>query len=362
MMITRYKLKRWGLMLVLQCGLVAPVGAISFFNSCEGTDEPKPAWVSNPGYAEAGSFVGIGMATREGRDAEQQNRMATENAYHNLAQQIEVTITAVNAQKVNVTNQRVQKDESSSVTVSASEVLREVKIKGRWLDVSSCTLHLLMSVSKATIEQTKKEKVMRTRLSQVKSLLTTGGDALKTPDVGLRRKALEEAQWLLAEIDFSVLSDELSKEVYGKQLDDIRAGLSRESLQTEGRTALVVLAKGARLPEAIVSNLYDRAIAQEATLVRLSDCDSEESCKQRAKEKGFSQLTVYTLATQMATSSLGALTGTLTVTKIVHNLARGNVQKGPDTVQADVVGWNRSAMDWPLAMEKAWGQLTKKQE
>ncbi len=49
-------------------------------------------------------------------------------------------------------------DALSKVTVSAEEVLRDLKIKGRWLDKESCTLYTLMAISKQSVAQSKREK------------------------------------------------------------------------------------------------------------------------------------------------------------------------------------------------------------
>lgn len=344
-----------GLALVGTLSASLPVWA-GLFSSCDyGSAEPKPEWVSNSAYSLKDFYVGVGSAEKDGRSKDQQRETSENDAKSHLVEQIEVRIQAENEQSTRVSNQKVQKDALSKVTVSAEEVLRGLSIKDRWVDKVTCAHYTLMVVSKESIAQAKQEKIMKIRLEQFKKQLAEGGDHEKNRDIKVRRKHLEMAQALLAETNFAFLPEEpLAKEVYAKQVSDALEQLNKESSQAQGRMALFALNKSGMLNVNVIGKMLDQLRAGDNTADRLmTDCKQEEDCITRAKERGFTMLTLLTAGTQIVTSQMGTLKGTLTVSKTVFDIESRKVLKGPDTAFAEVIGWSKAELDWDNAAEKA---------
>jgi hypothetical protein len=85
----------------------------------------------------------------------------------------------------------------------------------------------------------------------------------------------------------------------------------------------------------------------------MAECSSEEDCISRAKEMGFSRLTLLIAQNQIVTSQMGTLKGTITVSKTVYDIESRKVIRGPDTATAQVIGWSSAELDWNMAAEKA---------
>lgn len=325
----------------------------ALFNSCDGADEPKPNWISSQDYSLAGYYVGIGSAERTGRSKDEQLSASEENAKSHLLQQIQVTIKAEIEQSTRVSGQKVQKEALSRVTVAAEEAMRGLTIKGHWLDKESCTQYTLVVVSKESVAQSKQEKLMKGRLDQFKKLLEEGKDHEKNRDINVRRKFLEEAQGLLGDINFVYLPDELPKDVYAKKVSDELGLLNTLATRVQGRMALFAINKDRLLSADLLGKMLDHLRSNDNTTDRLlAECTQEEDCISRAKERGFTMLTLLDANVQIVTSQMGALKGTLTVSKTVYDIESHKVLKGPDNASAQVIGWSREELDWGTATEK----------
>jgi hypothetical protein len=341
---------------VLCAGLAASIPAWSaLFSSCdEGSSEPRPDWVSKTDYSLPGYYVGVGSADKDGKGRDEQNKNAEDNARSHLVQQIEVTIKAENAQSTRIGNKGIEKEALSKVSVTAEEVLRDLKIKGRWVDKSTCTQYALLAISKESVAQTKREKIMRNRLEKFKTQLAEGSDRDKNRDIKVRRKNLEDAQALLADTDFSLLPEELGKEIYAKRLNDALSQLSKEASQVSGRMALFALNQDGRLRADLLGKMLDQLRSNDSSTDRLmADCTSEDECISRAGERGFNRLALLKASSQVVMSPMGALKGTLTVSRTVYDIDRRKIVKGPDTVSTQVIGWSNEELDWNAAAEKA---------
>lgn len=337
--------------------LVAILSAIpasaALFTLCDGVDEPKPDWVSNQDYSLPGHYIGIGSAERSGWNKDEQQNASEENAKSHLLQQIQVTIKAEIEQSTRVSGQKVQKEALSKISVAAEEAMRGLTIKGRWLDKDSCTQYTLVVVSKESVAQSKQEKLMKGRLDQFKKMLAEGKDQIKTPDLKIRRKMLEESLELLTNIDFKFLPDELAKSVYEKKVRDELDLLDKQSSQVQGRMALFALNKDGSLPTEVLGKMLDHLRSNDATTDRLmAECKREEDCITRAKERGFSRLTLLNANVQIVTSQMGALKGTLIVSRTIYDLESRKVLKGPDNATSQVIGWGKEELDWTTAAEK----------
>jgi len=349
-------MKKSSFCMVLVIGILFAMPArAGLFSGCdEASKEPMPVWVSKVDYSLPGYYVGVGSAVDSGRNRDEQIRASEDSAKSHLVQQIEVTIRAENEQSTRVSNDKVQKDILSKVTVSAEEVLRDLQVKARWTDKESCTLYTLMTISKSSVAHAKREKLMRSRLAKFKSDLAEGSDRDKNRDVKVRRKYLENAKALLDDTDFSLLPDELGKTVYAKRLDDAMANLNKAVSQVKGRTALFAINRDGALHSDVIGKMLDQLRAKDATADRLmSDCTQESDCITVAKERGFTTLTLLKADSRVSTSPMGALKGTLTVSRVLYDIDSRKILKGPDTVSAQVIGWSNSELDWNAAAEKA---------
>jgi hypothetical protein len=201
--------------------------------------------------------------------------------------------------------------------------------------------------------QTKQEKVMKSRLEKFKTELAEGSDHEKNRDIKLRRKHLETAQALLEETNFKFLPEDLTKDAYAKQLSEALAQLNKESSQTQGHMALFAINKSSLLNNNVIAKMLDQLRSGDNPTDRLmADCSREEECISRAKERGFNMLTLLSANTQIVTSQMGTLKGTLIVSKTVLDIDSRKVVKGPDTELAEVIGWSKAELDWDNAAEK----------
>lgn len=345
---------------VMAVGLSSSLSAWSgMFSSCDaGSTEPKPEWVSKLDYSLPGFYVGVGSADKGGKSKEEQTKAAENDAKSRLVQSIEVTIKAENMQSTSVSKQGVQKDASSKVSVSAEEVLRDLQIKGRWVDPESCTHYTLMVISNDSVAQAKREKIMKNRLEKFKAKLAEGSDRDKNRDIKVRRKYLDDAQALLVDTDFSLLSEELGKEVYAKRLSDALAQSNKDASQVKGRVALFAINQDGALRADVIGKMLDQLRSVDSTADRLmADCNSVDDCISRAKERGFTMLSLLKASSQVVTSQMGSLKGTLSVSRTVYDIESHKVLKGPDTVTAQVIGWSNEELDWVAAAEKAMKDL-----
>jgi len=341
---------------VLAAGVLGSMPAKGgLFSSCDnGPSEPRPDWVRKLDYSLAGYHVGVGSAERDGKNKDEQSRASEDSAKAHLVEQIEVTIKAETEQSTRVSKNGVQNDAMSKVNVTAEEVLRDLKVKGRWLDKDSCTQYTLVAISKESVAQARREKTMKNRLAKFKAQLAEGTDREKNRDIKVRRNYLEDAQALLADTDFSLLPEELGKEFYTKRMDDALELLRNEAAQVKGRTALFAINQGGGLHTDVIGKMLDQLKLGDQTADRLmGDCNSVEDCISRAKERGFTMLAMLQASSQVGTSPMGALKGTLTVSRTVYDIESHKVLKGPETVSAQVIGWSNDELDWNAAAEKA---------
>jgi DNA-binding protein YbaB len=339
----------------LVVGVSSSTPAWSWGISCDGgSNVPKPEWVSKLDYSVPGYYVGVGSAEKDGKGKDEQSKASEDNAKSHLVQQIEVTIKAENEQSTRVSKQGVQQDAMSKVTVSAEEVLRDLKIKDRWVDKDTCTQWTLMIISAASVAQAKREKTMKNRLEKFKIQLAEGSDRDRNRDIKVRRKHLEDAQGLLIDTDFKLLPEEQGKEFYARRLNEALGQLNKEASQVQGRMALFAIDQDGRLRTDVIGKMLDMLRSGDNTTDRLmADCNTVDDCISRAKERGFSMLALLKVGSQVGTSPMGALKGTLSVSRTVYDIESRKIVKGPDTASAQVIGWNYEELDWNAAAEKA---------
>jgi len=342
---------------VLVAGIIFAVPAWSwspFYTSCEGaSEEPMPEWVSKPDYSLPNDYVGVGSSEKKDKAARLKESETLAKQY--LVEHIQVTIKAENEQSTSVINQKVQKDALSKLSVSSEEVLRGLEIKSRWLglDKDICTQYTLMIVSKKSVEQAKREKIMKSRLEKIKELLEAGTNRIKNPDINDRRKDLEDAQELLAETDFRLLPEENGRAFYEKQLKDAFASIVKDTSQAKDRMALFVLNSDHSLNAGVIGKMVDHLRTSDQSTDRLmADCDQEQECIKIAHDRAFAKLTILIASCKVAMSQMGSLKGKLTVTKKIYDLESRKELDVPRTMSAEVIGWSNEELDWNAAAEK----------
>lgn len=328
-----------------------PVFSMSLFSSCEdGSTESRPDWVSKPDYNLPGYYVGVGSS--EKRIKAERKKESETLAKRELVEHIEVTIKAENEQSTRVSNQKVQNDAQSKVTVTAEEVLRGLQIKSRWVDNETCAQYTLMVISKKAVEQSKLEKTMKNRLGKFKELLAEGTNRYKNPDINDRRKYLGDAQELLSETNFMLLPEENGKAFYDKQLNEAIASINREASQAKGM-ALFVLNKDHNLKDGVIGKMVDQLRSvDQSTDQLMENCNQEQECIKTAKERGFTKLTMLIADCQVGVSQMGSLKGKLTVTKRIYDLESRKIIDESHAMSAEVIGWSNEELDWSAAAEK----------
>jgi len=242
--------------------------------------------------------------------------------------------------------------------VSADEVLRDLKIKAHWIDPSSCTYYKLMVISKKSVQQAQLEKVMKSRIKEIKSQLTKGTDGHMKLGIAARRKHLQNAQALLIDTDFSAFPEELKKEVYVKRVRNALKAINKETSRLKGHMALFVLNEDGTLESGVIGQILKQFRYGDYAVDRLmADCSSKEDCIKHSKQRGFSMLAFLKASTQIATSPMGELKGTLTLSRLVYDIESRKVVKGPETVSAQVIGWSNDELDWNAAAQKTLAGL-----
>jgi hypothetical protein len=340
---------------LLFAGLTLSVQGWALSFSCDwDSNGAKPAWVNNPDYSMPGYQIGVGAASKDGRSKDEQ-RIASEGyAKKNLVQQIQTTIKSEDSISTQVSGNEVRKEASTKLSAYAEEDLSGLKTYSFWVDTNTCTYYTLMAISDESLAKSRHEKLMKSRMARFKDALENGTNEKKNRDLRVRRKYLEDAQAILPEVDFTLLPNELPQNVYAKRLADAQAQLSKESSNVKGRMALFILNDDHTLSNDVLGRMLDQLRSNEIPTDRpMSDCASLEECITVAKERSYTMLTLLIANSNVTTSQMGSLKGTLTVSRTVYDVESNKKVKGPDKASTQVIGWGREELDWGAAAEKA---------
>jgi len=325
-------------------------------SSCHETSKTiKPDWVKNLDYSISDYYVGVGSADEHvSKNKDDQVKSAENNAKLHLVQSIEVSIRAENAQSTYVNSQGVQQDAYSKRTEIAEEVLRGLKIKDQWIDPETCAYYTLMVISKIEVDQSKHEKAMKNRLDKIKLLLVDGTNYEKNRNIKMRRKYLEEARSLLGETDFSGMPEELNKETYLRKILDALNQIKSEAQKVKGRMAIFAINQDGKLRLDVLQKMLEQLRASDVLMDRLvGECNSPDTCINLASERGFNKLALLNATSRIETSQMGALKGTLTISRTIYDIDSHKEIKVADTVSAQVIGWKSDELDWQSAAVKA---------
>ncbi len=350
--------------MIFTAGLLSSLAAdAGWFSSCDGASkEDKPEWVSKLDYSLPGHYVGVGAAEkydgiRHRLSKEEQIKISENHAKALLVQEIEVKISTESNQNTQISKQGLTQDEQSKIRVSADEVLRGLKIKGRWVDPDTCTQYTLMVVNKDSVKLVKREKLMQNRFETFKLMLAEGENSDKNRDIHVRRKYLEEAKALLAAVDFKLLQEAEQGSSYAARMSDALARLEKESAQVKGRMAVVAFNEDGTLQANVMGKILDQIRTTDNTADRLvGECSTDDECRNLASGLGFSKLALLRASSQILMGQMGALKGTLTITKTVYDIERQRKQS-QQTASAKVIGWSNDELDWLAAVHKAMKSL-----
>lgn len=326
----------------------------SAFASCDtASNSPRPEWL-NRGYSLAGYYVSIGTAERSGNTPAQQREISENDAKKHLVEEIEVTIESKYENNTEVINNLVNQYASSKLTSKTELMLRDLKVKERWTDKESCTLHTLVIISNESAAHAKNVKLHTNRLESMKALLARGADKGMYKEAKARQQYLEDAQLIFNEIDFTVLNESYTKAVYMKKITDMLASVRNEISQSQGRIALFALNPDGKIPSEVVAKMLDQIRAGNTKADRLMvACSAASECLDKAKERGFEMLTWLKIDGRIEVSNMGALKGTVSVSKTLYDVKSRHVINKPVTASAQVIGWGNDEINWESAAEKA---------
>ncbi len=346
--------------LFMLLGMTATESSWAWFSSCDdASTTPKPDWVERTDYSIPGFYVGVGVAEKGKKSNDERRKASEDDARSQLTQHIEVTAHAETRRVKEVRNNKdVQELDSVKIEVKAEEVLRGLDVKGKWIDRDTCTEYTLMVIRREAVEQARREKEMRARLEKVNQLLADGTDRDKTRDAQARRKALDEAKVTFAGIDFALIHEEYRKEALGQKIETALRQADQELAESQARLAVCAINGGGKVPAAVIGWMVGQVHEDKLKAERLTDdCSSAEDGLGKARERGFGALAILKVDSKVEVSNMGALKGTLTVSKTVFNLATRQAIKGPTTASAQVIGWGNEELDWNAAAEKIAGDL-----
>jgi len=142
---------------LLSALLLVAAPAASFAYRCDFMpDKPSPSWVEKRPEL-SGFYVGVGQSgTRE--TAEDQINASQANALVNLGKEISVSVQNTFTDTMSSDDTGKVRQEVESVTETrVQELLRDAKIKEKWLDRKSCILWTLMTVSRESVQAVQKE-------------------------------------------------------------------------------------------------------------------------------------------------------------------------------------------------------------
>jgi len=346
---------------LLMAGLVVALPAWpGLFSSCDnGSDTPKPEWVSSPGYSLPGSYVGIGASHDTDKTFGKQRAASENEAKGHLVQQIEVTIRAENEQTIKVKNNKgVEESASAKVLSTSKEVLRDLKIKGRWVDSDTCAIYTLMVISKASVAQAKRETLMRERLTKMKTSLDEGMDREKIPSPQVRQTHLEDARRMFGVIAFKVINEEHVRADYEQKIAKALSAVSLEVTDAKSRMAVFAIHRDVKVPNRVIAEMLDKVRYGSAQVERLmEDCVKPSDCISKAKEHGYGMLGLLEVEAEVEGSNMGAQKGTIEVSKTIYDVNSGKVLSGPVRVSAQVIGWGNDELNWTAAANKAMRDL-----
>lgn len=194
-------------------------------------DKPMPAWVEKrpelPGY-----YIGVGYSgTRD--TAEDQIGASQANALVNLGKEISVSVQSTFTDTLASDESGKVRQELETVTETrVQELLRDAKIKEKWLDRKGCILWTLMTVSRESVKAVQKEieDKIRKQFSSKKLMLY----ALARPqnpndtesrvisafektvrETGVKVVAPQEKYVSCARGEYSILCDEQTDTMFG---------------------------------------------------------------------------------------------------------------------------------------------------
>jgi hypothetical protein len=330
-----------------------------WFSSCEtASSQPKPTWVTNLDYTLPGFYVGIGLAEKNNQDIEVQRKSSEDNAKLHLTEQIEVTVHSQIDNRTEVNNNKVNKHIKNEVTISADEILHDLTISDQWIDRDTCTYYTLVKISNAAVTLVKREKLARKRLALVKSLLTLGEDRQKVRNPAKRVLLLEEAEAAFLETDFSLITEPYAKSMYGKKIADALFDARQDLLERQESLAVIAYNSDKKISSELVGKIVNKLIDNSIKSQRLMvECAFADECIEKAKEEGYVKLAWLKIDTSVESGNMGALKGTLNISKALYDINAIKLIGDPLIASAQVIGWGRDELNWESATEKAMQTL-----
>jgi len=346
---------------IIKSTVILLTAVVPAFSSCEyASNTPKPQWL-NGGYSIPGYHVGIGTAESSGKTAKEQRDDSENDAKKHLTEEIEVKIVSNFEDKFVVSNNIVDKYASHSLTSKAELVLNNLKVQDRWTDKTSCTMYTLVMISneeasKAIEEKKRKNNIEDSRkaLSAMKVLIAMGTDKNKYKEPKTRKGYIEEAQSIYNTIQFDLLNEMNNKPVYSKRMSDTILGINNEISQSKGRIALFAINPDGKIPSEVIGKMLDMLRASNTKADRLMvTCSAATECMDKAKEGGFELLTWLKIDGRVETTSMGALKGTIAVSKTDYDVINKRIINKPANASSQVLGWGNDQINWDIAAEKA---------
>ena len=329
---------------------VFPASVSAAGNSCDFMPEkPMPEWVSNTAWSRPGYYSGLGQAERR-QSFEKQTDASRQRALENLAKKISVSVQSVMKDEMKSASKGSREQSEQVIELKTetkvTEMLRDVKDEGAWLDRANCVLYTLVSVEREAVEA-------RSRFGAMMGLVDEVKKQERTMPKQTQLDLLADAAAILEGVNFTFLPGESGKEFYSAKLGKERERLSAEMKTNTERVLFTVV----QLPEGFSKALSDKVVERVRSLSPGSDrlmggCESLEGCFRSAKDLGFGWLAVLKLERNVEQSGMGGYKGTLKVQATMYTVQSKSPIHEPAAVSGQVISWEEEKLDWEAALDK----------
>lgn len=301
-------------------------------------DRPAPAWVQDESPVQ-GYYLGKGGAGTA-TSVEAQKQAARASALKSLAESIKVSVNTQTASQTSVKhaggNEDVAKEVVEITRIGSNLTLQKVEDAGEWLDRKSCTYWARVRLSESAL-----------RFERLRELLAEVRDPARAlPE---RREALESAEALLKQIDFTRIPDAEGAEYYATQISR-----EKDAIGAQKSENLAVVWTDGKLPPAIAADLLAALPGGQNFKLAELDCRQTEICVNLARRHGARHLLMARISQVETSGKMGGRSGKLNLEITLTDIRSGKTLWGPIKASESLVTFAEfSEQDWREAAQKA---------